>query len=488
MPLTIPARLQHALLGDFTPLDELTPQSYLDLNAERYGLSERVNKLFLPRHGAPKIKEYHDEELSTTFLQDVYANGLGVAGAGLMGISIAAVAVNAGIPTLSYDVSDAALTSAPERLAREITAQRLRAGIACDVNAEEQQTVRRLVERFYQTTDSLEELARRRVVVESTPEKIKLKTKFYQKLNQAAKNPILLLTNTSSLRVDELAEALPEAQENQPLAKDFFCGFHFFHPVSKRSLLEIARGAKTSRNAVVCALALARAFKKTPILVNDAPGFLVNRVLQPYLNEALAMLEEGIEPDRVERVCLNFGMEGAPLRVVDEIGLDVTLHAGWSFLKAFPTRTHVSAILPEMARLNRLGRKTLLGFYRYQTHDSWSDDAELDCDAASLRALYRPDADAPTTNTASDDAELALRVFTCVLFEGARLLQEDVAANAQLVDLGLTRALGFPEKKGGAFYWALSAGLNDILRLAENFKSLGQRFDPPKLLIDLASV
>lgn len=425
-------------------------------------------------------------------VDEARARGVGIAGAGLMGVSIAAAFLGAGFPVLAFDSFATALETAPGRIEAELAEQRRRRGVAESDSTVEKRRVAEIVATGLTTSDSFAELAARPVVVETIPEKIKLKSNFYKALAKAATAPILLTSNTSSICVSELAATLPSAAENPNVNRERFCGFHFFHPVCRRSLVETTRGVLTSPSTVAEAAALGSAIFKTPIIVEDGPGFLVNRMLQPYLNEGLALLDEGVPAARVEAVCRRFGFEAGPLRIMDEIGLDVSLRAGWTFLKAFPERTTNSAVLPELTRRERLGRKTRRGFYRFESGTSWADDATLDFDAETLAELRAGETFATGAETVdvgaqtASDEELALRVATAILFESARLVEDGVVETFREADAGLVLALGFPPEKGGIFYWAASFGLRRILEAAERWAGAGARFVAPELLRRLA--
>ncbi len=444
-------------------------------------------------NGANGIKSADFADVAARTTAEARARGVGIAGAGLMGVSIAAAFLGAGFPVLAFDSFASALEAAPGRIEAELAEQRRRRGVAESDPATEKRLVARTVATGLTTSDSFAELAARLVVVETIPEKLKIKSKFYKTLAKAATAPILLTSNTSSICVADLAAALPSAAENPNVNKERFCGFHFFHPVCRRSLVEVMRGAETEPKTVAEAAALGSAIFKTPIGVGDGPGFLVNRMLQPYLNEGLALLEEGVPAARIEAVCRRFGFEAGPLRIVDEIGLDVSLHAGWSFLKAFPERTHNSAVLPELTRRERLGRKTRRGFYRFESGASWADDATLDFDAETLAELLNGETfasgAAPVDVGAKDasDEALALRVATAILFESARLVEDGVVETFREADAGLVLALGFPPEKGGIFYWAAAFGLRRILESAKRWEDAGARFVAPDSLRRLAN-
>lgn len=425
------------------------------------------------------------------FLRDVRERGVGIAGAGLMGISIAASFLDAEIPTTLYDPLERARVSAPERARQELKTLRQNTGEALDDDTKEAELLNRRVSKYLNVTDRLDDVASSPVVVESTPEKPRLKAKLYRELEARSvpNAPITLLTNTSSLTLAELSATLPRDDEGKNTSAARFASFHFFHPATKRRPVEIAVGADTSGETARRAKALADAIGRIPMIVGDSPGFLVNRLLQAYLGEALAALDEGVDAARLENACLRFGMEGAPLRIIDEIGADVSLHAGWSFFKAFPNRSLDSAILPGLVRAERLGRKTRRGFYRYEGSVSWRDDATLDADSATLQALAAPNAFPAIPDVPAKfhtDEALVLRFLIATLFEAARLVEEAVVRSLREADAALVLALGFPQDKGGICYWSLAFGLERLLAVARELAPLGARFDPPTALTKLA--
>ena len=480
------------------PLPGLPPGDYAKLCGADAEPSEfvgaprdpRVAALFETRETFAWRRFREGRSDDEAFLRDARERGVGIAGAGLMGISIAASFLDAEITTFVYDPSEAARTSAAERAKRELATLRRNMARALVDPVKENEEIERRVSAYLRVTERLDDVAALPVVVESTPEKPRLKAKFYRELEACSppNSPITLLTNTSSLTIAELSATLPRDDEGKNTSAARFARFHFFHPAAKRRPVEIAIGAATSCETARRAKALADAIGRVPMIVGDAPGFLVNRLLQAYLGEALAALDEGVDAARLESACLRFGMEAAPLRIIDEIGADVSLHAGWSFFKAFPERSNDSKILPGLVRAERLGRKTRRGFYRYESAVGWRDDATLDAAPETLRALAAPNAipSIPGVPAAfhTDDA-LVLRFLVATLFDAGRLVEEGVARSLQEADAALTLALGFPQDKGGIGYWALAFGLDRLLAVARDLATLGPRFEPPTTIVAL---
>ncbi len=471
-----------SFLASAPELPGTSPDEYIELYqtaprvVESERLDPRVRALVRARANDPRFVEPRALDASP-FLARARNEGVAVVGAGLMGTSIAASFVNARFPTLAYDPVEAARDAAPARIERELTTLRAALGDAATDPDEEASLVRALIDKFYRVSDELADVARRPVVVESIPEKLKLKLKLYRELDALGQSEILLMTNTSSLRVAELSAELPRASARRPLAAERFLAFHFFHPATKRAAVELAFGSATSQQTLDDATAFARAIRKTPLRVADSQGFLVNRLLQAYLNESLALLDERVEPARLEALAREMGMEGPPLRILDEIGLDVALRSGWSFLKAFPTRTHESKALEELVRAGKLGRKTQLGFYRYASSTPWRDDATLEFGANESAA---------SDDARADDETLARRIAIAIFMEAARCVDEGVANSYQEADVALTLALGFPRAKGGICYWAFASGLATVLAEADQFNARGDRFTPPRSLVRVA--
>ena len=410
---------------------------------------------------------------------------LGIAGGGLMGCSVAAAFLRAGIPVLLYDLSAEARAAAPDRLTLELACQ-LSGRAAPEPN--DLAEARRRVESLFTVTGEAADLDRAEIVLETIVEKSKVKQKFYRDLDRLCSGEKLLLSNTSTIRIGELARGLAGTEHFSP---DRFCGFHFFHPVRKRSLVEIIRGERTSPETIRRAEETARRIDKEPIVVADGPGFLVNRLLNPYLEESMTLLLEGVPLDRIAGACRRFGMEMDPFRIMDEIGLDVTMHSGWTFFKAFPDFIQSGDLLPAMIDDGRLGRKNGRGFRLYAGRGNWSDDGEADPDLdallAPLRARHRaPDvksggafplgAGLALSGVGISDEVLTARVFCAVLTEARRALKDGIVTRPAEADRALTRGLGFPREKGGIFAWAESVGMERVRGICRGFEALCPKY------------
>ena len=242
-------------------------------------------------------------------------------------------------------------------------------------------------------------------------------------------------------------------------------------------LVEVIRGPKTDDATVVTLVALAKRLGKSPIVVRDCPGFLVNRILFPYLNEALALLEEGASPRAVDAAAVAFGMPMGPIALCDVVGLDTTLFAGDVLAAAFADRARPSPLLAELVRGGRLGQKSGAGFYAYAKGSRGTDDPTLEPILAKFRTSPREH---------SVD-EIADRLLLPMLTEAVRVVDEKIVRTESDVDMGLILGIGWPTFRGGLLRWADSLGLDVVVDRLAKYASLGERFSPPPSLRAMAA-
>jgi 3-hydroxyacyl-CoA dehydrogenase/enoyl-CoA hydratase/3-hydroxybutyryl-CoA epimerase len=280
----------------------------------------------------------------------------------------------------------------------------------------------------------------------------------------------VLATNTSSLSLDAIAAALRHPER--------VVGMHFFNPVHKMPLVEVVRGRATSNDAVAVTYAFALRLGKVPVVVRDGPGFLVNRILGPYLNEAGHLLAEGASIEAVDAVARDFGMPMGPLRLVDEIGIDIVGHAGDTLHAALGERLAPSAPLAALARSGRLGRKGGVGVYRYDGERVNGVDPGA-YDAMNL--------DVPVPGKGPPRDEMRDRLVLAMVNEAARALADGVAASAADVDLAMIMGTGFPPFRGGLLRLADERHPRWVAeRLAQLERGGAVRFAPAPLLLELA--
>ena len=265
------------------------------------------------------------------------------------------------------------------------------------------------------------------LVIEAAVEELGVKKAIFADLDRRCPERTILATNTSALPIGELADAT-----RRP---DRVVGLHFFNPVDRMQLVEVIAAPKTSLTTLERATALVRRLGKVPVLVNDSPGFLVNRILMPYLLEAVALFDAGVPPLLIDRAMLNFGMPMGPLRLVDEVGADVALHVAETLAAAFPDRMAVPELLRHLVDCGSFGRKCGSGFYLYGKHHR--PDPEI----VALRQ-------APASQT-MEAIEITSRLVGKMREEAARCLGEGVAKNADDVNLAMTLGTGYPPFRPG---------------------------------------
>jgi 3-hydroxyacyl-CoA dehydrogenase/enoyl-CoA hydratase/3-hydroxybutyryl-CoA epimerase/3-hydroxyacyl-CoA dehydrogenase/enoyl-CoA hydratase/3-hydroxybutyryl-CoA epimerase/enoyl-CoA isomerase len=242
----------------------------------------------------------------------------------------------------------------------------------------------------------------------------------------------------------------------------------------------VIRGPATSDATVAAVVAHAKRLGKCPVVVRDSPGFLVNRVLMPYLHEAVEMVREGIEPARIDRVARGFGMPMGPLELYDMIGLDTAFYAGLVLSAAYGDRIEASPLIPAFVKAGRLGRKTGAGFYRFQGTGPKARTIGSDAETPRIVARYA----LPARETS--DRTIADRLFLPMLLEALRVLDEGIVSDGRDVDLAVIHALGFPPFRGGLFAWADSLGAAEVVRRLESLADLGARMQPTERLLAIA--
>ena len=386
---------------------------------------------------------------------------VGVLGAGIMGAGIAAANIRKGMPVVLLDSNPQAMEKGVAGIAAGLKGQ-------VDRGRMKPEDLVAALARLG-TTASLGNVAECDVVVEAIVENEAAKTATYKQLEPLLRPDAILASNTSTISITRMAQSLAHPER--------FAGMHFFNPVERMPLVEVIRGEKTSDATVVTLVALAKQIGKSPIVVKDCPGFLVNRILFPYLNEALLLLEEGAEPRALDKVATAFGMPMGPITLYDVVGLDTALYAGKVMQAAFPDRAVGSKLLAELVERGRLGQKSGAGFYKYPKGPKGVDDPDF----APILAKYR------TQTRSISPEEMTDRLFLPMLTEAARVLEEGIVRDAVDADMGLILGIGFPPWRGGLLRWADSLGAAKVIEMLKKYESLGARFTPPPLLKKLAA-
>jgi 3-hydroxyacyl-CoA dehydrogenase / enoyl-CoA hydratase / 3-hydroxybutyryl-CoA epimerase / enoyl-CoA isomerase len=388
-------------------------------------------------------------------------NRVGVLGAGQMGAGIATASARSGIPTALVDVDDARIADGMRRAA-DVVMSRIKIGRAtlADMQA--------LLSQLSAST-SHQVFSDRDVVIEAVTENEELKTALYRQLASALKKDAILATNTSTISITRMAEAWPDQAR--------FVGMHFFLPVDRMQLVEVIRGKRTSDETVVTIVELAKRIKKTPIVVNDCAGFLVNRILLPYMTEALALLLEGASMDAIDRVATKFGMPVGPIALQDMVGLDTSCYAGKVLAAAYSDRALKITLLDDLIAAKRFGKKSGAGFRKFAgTKGKPAEDPSLYPFLEKHRTAKRE----------VSEQEIEDRLFLSMLLEAVRTLEEGIVREPAHVDMGLILGVGFPPFRGGILRWCDTAGAAALVDRAAKYASLGKRFQPSPLLVDMA--
>jgi 3-hydroxyacyl-CoA dehydrogenase/enoyl-CoA hydratase/3-hydroxybutyryl-CoA epimerase len=358
-----------------------------------------------------------------------------VIGAGVMGGDIAAWSAFRGMTVTLQDRSEALIEPALKR-AQAFFEKRLKDPAAAAAAAS----------RLKMDVQG-EGVANADVVIEAIFENVAAKQALYADLEPKLKSSAILATNTSSIKIETLSQNLADPGR--------LVGIHFFNPVAQLQLVEVVQGASTGAQVLTDALKFTRKLDKLPLPCRSAPGFVVNRILTPYVNEALFALEAGIPPEVIDGAAVRFGMPMGPIELTDVVGLDVSLHVGRVLSEAFGRE--IPKILIELVEQKKLGRKSGEGFYRWQ-------DGKAQKNAAGSSA-------AP--------ADLEDRLILPLLNEAVAVIREGTVQDADLLDAGAVFATGFAPFRGGPLHYARQRGIAEVVnRLNELADRYGARFRP----------
>lgn len=388
-----------------------------------------------------------------------------VLGAGTMGQGIAAANIKRGIPVLLSDAREQALARGIEGVVREAAFNKATRETDADRAIE-------MAARVGAST-SPEQLAGSDVVIEAIYEDADAKTALFTSLEPHLGDEAVLCSNTSTIPITALAAELKHPER--------FCGLHFFNPVRKMPLIEVIRGEKTSDDTVASMAAYSRKLGKTPVIVNDGPGFLVNRLLMPYMAEAALMASEGVSIKEIEKAAKRFGMPMGPLELHDVVGLDVCLHAGGVMQRAFPDRAVEVPLVEKLVKADRLGQKNGKGFFDYPPSKPGRPPKGVP--SPELAKLV----EAEPGGAKTEECNLTDRLLLPMLLEATRALYDGIVSDPRDVDLALILGIGFPPHRGGLLFWADQIGAAKMLKKLEPLTPLGKRFEPTAMLKEKAA-
>jgi 3-hydroxyacyl-CoA dehydrogenase/enoyl-CoA hydratase/3-hydroxybutyryl-CoA epimerase/3-hydroxyacyl-CoA dehydrogenase/enoyl-CoA hydratase/3-hydroxybutyryl-CoA epimerase/enoyl-CoA isomerase len=416
--------------------------------------------------------------LNVFFLQDRNKKGAGAAaeprkiasagivGAGVMGQGIAAANVKRGIPVSLMDANQQALARGVQGVLNEVAYNK-------HLKAPDVQRAIELAPLVNGTLSDIE-LCHADIVVEAIIEQPEAKRHLFARIEPLMSDDSILCSNTSTIPITQLAEGLERPER--------FCGLHFFNPVRQMPLVEVIRGRRTSDATMATAVAYARTLGKSPIAMNDGPGFLVNRLLLPYMNEAALLVCEGADIRAIEKAAKSFGMPMGPFTLYDVVGLDVAVHAGRTMAAAFPDRVVPAQLLQQLVDRGRIGQKVGKGFFDYGPAKAGKPPRGTDSEEVA-RLI---DACRAGKSRKFSPQELTDRLFLPMLVEATRALEDRIVSDVRDVDLGLILGIGFPPFLGGLFFWADEIGPAKIVEKLKQLAALGKRYEPTTMLTNLA--
>jgi 3-hydroxyacyl-CoA dehydrogenase len=392
----------------------------------------------------------------------------GVIGCGTMGGGISMSFLNVGIPVTVLELDQEALDRGIGIIQRnyDIQVQRGR------MTAEEVDTRMALLT----GTTSYEDLGTADVVIEAVYENIDVKVETFKKIEAVAKPGAILASNTSGLDIDKMAAATsrPEA----------VIGLHFFSPANVMRLLEVVRGAETSKEVIATSMKLGKRLNKIAVLSGNAPGFIGNRLLGGYTRQAGEIILQGATPYQVDNVLLQFGMPMGPFQMNDLVGLDL----GWRARKLSgmkPEDVPITArVADKLCELERFGQKTSRGFYIYpEGSRAGQADPEV------VKIVEETSAELGIDRRDIDDDEVLKRCLYPLINEGARVLEEGIAIRPCDIDIVYINGYGFPEVTGGPMFWADQQGLDNVLKDIKRFQEIygGDIWKPAPLLEKLVA-
>lgn len=391
---------------------------------------------------------------------------MAVLGAGIMGGGIAYQSAVKGLPIIMKDIKaeqlDLGMNEASKLLSKEVE----RGKISTAKMGETLSKIR--------PTLNYGNFATPDIVIEAVVENEKIKKSVLAETESLIKDAAILASNTSTISITELAKSLKRPEN--------FVGMHFFNPVHRMPLVEIIRGEKTSDEAVATTVALAQKMGKTPIVVNDCAGFLVNRVLFPYFGAFDLLIKHGADFVKIDKVMEKFGWPMGPAYLLDVVGIDTGVHASAVMADAFPERMNpdYKSATTVMFENNRLGQKNGAGFYKYELDKKGKPKKSVDTTTYELlKAVQDGNAD-------FDEQEIIDRLMVAFCTETVRCLEDSIVASAGEADMAMLMGLGFPPFRGGPCRYIDQVGVKEFVALCDKYAHLGKAYEAPQMLRDMA--
>lgn len=427
-------------------------------------------------------KSEEAKSLVGLFLNDQYIKGLAkksaksaskdtaraaVLGAGIMGGGIAYQSALKGVPVMMKDIAqpslDLGMTEASKLLNKRLSRGRIdgfkMAGILASITPS----------LHYAGIENSD------VIVEAVVENPKIKAAVLSEVEEHVGEDTVITSNTSTIPINLLAKSLKRPEN--------FCGMHFFNPVHRMPLVEIIRGEHTSEETINRVVAYAAKMGKSPIVVNDCPGFFVNRVLFPYFGGFSMLLRDGADFTKVDKIMeRKFGWPMGPAYLLDVVGVDTAHHAQAVMAQGFPERMGKDGkdVIDALFESDRYGQKNGSGFYQYSVDKKGRPKKAFSDDILSVIA---PVCAEPQD---FDEQTIIQRMMIPMINEVVLCLEEGIIASPQEADMALVYGLGFPPFRGGVFRYLDSVGIAEFVAMAQQYAELGAMYLPPKMLVDMA--
>jgi len=381
-----------------------------------------------------------------------------VVGTGTMGAGIAQALVQAGMSVLLYDVEQSAVDRARQRIEGSLERRASEGKLS-------RQQVCQMLQRL-SAARAVEQLWPAELVVEAVFEDQSVKQALLSRLEEVCRRQTIIASNTSTIPLAALAAGMVRPER--------LIGMHFFNPAHHMPLVEVIPSQQTAPQVVAAVLGVAKALRKTAVVVADRPGFLVNRLFVPYLKEAFWLLEEGADGADIDAVAQEFGFPMGPLRLADMAGLDILADTDRVLSRAYPRHGPLPLSVARLVQLRQLGQKSGGGVYSYSPGDYTPKHNPI---AANVLAEVRQAAGRAVRKI--DAPEIAERLVFRMIAEASWLLAEGVAQRESDIDVAMVLGVGFPDFRGGPLQYARSLGLTSVVQRLQKLAEVhGQRFTP----------
>lgn len=394
------------------------------------------------------------------------SNMIGVLGAGIMGGGIAYQSASKGIPILMKDINEGGISLGLSEAAKLTVKMVERGRMKPEKMAKILNDIR--------PTLNYGDFKNADVVIEAVVENVNVKKAVLAEAEGMLRDDAILTSNTSTISITELAKAVKRPEQ--------FCGMHFFNPVHRMPLVEVIRGELTNDETVATVVDLARKMGKSPIVVNDCPGFLVNRVLFPYFGGFARLVHDGVDFQRIDKLMERFGWPMGPAYLMDVVGIDTGVHAQAVMAAGFPDRMaeDFTSAIQVMFDNQRFGQKNATGFYSYETDKKGKPKKVVDDAVYALIAPVQGEA------VTCSDEDIVNRMMIPLCLETVRCLEDNIVSTAAEADMGLIYGIGFPPHLGGALKYIDDMGVAEFVALADSYASLGALYTPTEKLRDMA--